>query len=248
MPEQPASPRTPKAGWPGRLARLFVRPTRGHILIGAILLLCALGVTVQLRTLSEQRDYSTLRRTELIALLDDLTAESRRLEGDVAQLERTQAELRTGVDRQQVAQAEVERRRSELGILTGTQPAVGEGIRVVISDPTGSVGESMVLDALEELRDAGAEVIEVNDTVRVVASTWVSESGGELTMDGVRLSRPVTLDAIGDPHALTEALSFRGGLVSEISDAGGRVTITPQDEVEVASVRAAPTLKFARPA
>jgi uncharacterized protein YlxW (UPF0749 family) len=230
------------------VAAMLLRPTRGHLLVAAILLLCAFAVTIQLRARAEQQDYSTLRRTELIALLDDLTAESRRLEAEVIQLERTEAELRTGVDRQQLAQAEVDRRRTELGILAGTLPAVGDGVRVVISDPSGVVGESILLDALEELRDAGAEVIEVNDQVRVVASTWVSDANGQLTIDGTRLSRPITLDVIGDPHALTEALSFRGGLVSEITDVGGSVTITGEDEISVTAVRATTEPRFARPA
>ena len=247
MPEPVDSEETPRARF-GRLGRALVRPTRVHLLVGAILLVCALAVTVQLRTKAEQQDYSTLRRTELIALLDDLTAESRRLDAEAADLQRTQAELRTGVDRQKVAQAEVERRRDELGILAGTRPAVGEGVRVMISDPKGSVGESILLDALEELRDAGAEVIEVNDEVRVVASTWVSSDGGSVVMDGKALTRPLTLEAIGDPHALTEALSFRGGLVSEISDAGGHVTIMAEDEVRITTTRTVEPPRFAKPA
>ncbi len=247
MPDAPDDAETPR-GRLTRLGRALVRPTRVHLLVGAILLVCALAVTVQLRTKAEQQDYSTLRRTELIALLDDLTAESRRLEAEAADLQRTQAELRTGVDRQKVAQAEIERRRDELGILAGTEPAVGEGIRVVISDPKGSVGESILLDALEELRDAGAEVIEVNDQVRVVASTWVSSDGGDVVMDGITLTRPLILEAIGDPHALTEALSFRGGLVSEISDAGGDVTITAEEEVRITTTRVVEQPRFAKPA
>lgn len=245
MPDQADLPKPEQRGL-RQLARRFIRPTGGQLLVAGILLLCGLAVTLQIRTLGQQQDYSSLRRTELISILDDLTAESRRLEAQVAELERTQSELRTGVDRQRVARDEVERRSSELAILAGTVPARGEGIRVVISGPAEAVRDSTLLDALEELRDAGAEVIEVNDQVRVVASSWVTSAGG-ITLDGVRLQRPIVLDAIGDPHALSEALNFRGGLVSQVGDAGGSVDITQSEAVEITAVHTPATPRYAVP-
>lgn len=213
-------------------------------------MLCGLAVTLQVRTLATEQDFSTLRRSELIAMLDDLNTESRRLETEIATLDATRQQLQTGADRQQVALAEAEKRRSELAILAGTAPAVGQGIRVVIDDPQSKVGESLLLAALGELRDAGAEVIEINDSVRVVASTWVSSDSSTLMVDGITLARPITLEAIGDPHALSEALRFRGGLVSEISDerVGGQVSIVTESAVTINSVRQVAEPRFARPA
>ena len=233
-----------------RLVASFFRPSRGHLVASVILMLCGLAVTLQVRTLSTEQDFSTLRRSELIAMLDDLNARSRRLETEIASLEGTRQQLQTGADRQQVAQAEADKRRSELAILAGTAPATGPGIRVVIDDPQATVGESLMLGALGELRDAGAEVIEINDSVRVVASTWVGSEGTTLVIDGVRLTRPITLEAIGDPHALSEALRFRGGLVSEISDerVGGQVSIVTESEITIGSVRPVVEPRFARPA
>ena len=241
----------PEAGrGAGELARLLLRPSRSHLLVGVILLVFGLIITMQLRSRSDDLDYSSLRRTELIAILDDLTAESRRLEAEIAQLRQTQQQLQSGADRQRVALEEAGRRRDALSILSGTAPAAGEGIRVAISDPARAVGDSMVLNALEELRDAGAEVIEINDSIRVVASTWVSGRGEDLIVDGVVVQRPIIIEAIGDPHALTEALRFRGGLVSEIQDPriGGQVAIASQERIVVESVRPPVTPRFARPA
>ena len=246
MPDQ-----APAGGGPREFARTLLRPSRTHLLVAVILLLCGLVITLQVRSNSAEQDYSGLRRYELVAILDDLTAESRRLEAEIAELRSTQQQLRSGADRQRVAVAEAERRRSVLAILSGTAPASGEGIRVVITDPNELVGESVLLNAIGELRDAGAEVIEVNDDVRVVASTWVhSEPDGDLVVDGTTIARPVQLEAIGDPHALTEALRFRGGLVSEIQDPriGGTVSIVSDPEITVDSVRQALSPRFARPA
>jgi uncharacterized protein YlxW (UPF0749 family) len=230
--------------------RALLRPSRTHLVVAVILMLAGLGITLQVRTLATQQDYSTLRRSELIGILDDLTAESRRLEAQIADLEQTRDELRSGVDSRQVAREEAARRQEELEILAGTIPARGTGVRVVIDDPQARVGAAILLNALSELRDAGAEVIELNDQVRVVAGTWVAGDGKELTVDGVALTRPLSIDAIGDPHSLSEALSFRGGLVSEISDerVGGTVTISSDAEVTIGSTRQVTEPRFARPA
>ena len=41
-------------------------------------------------------------------------------------------------------------------------PATGPGIEFTISDPDGEVGPTVLLDALQELRDAGAEAVEIS--------------------------------------------------------------------------------------
>ncbi len=82
---------------------------------------------------------------------------------------------------------------------------------------------------MEELRDAGAEVIELNDTVRLVMRSWFStDPSGRVTADGVALEEPYVIEAIGDPATLEAGARFRGGLVSEIEGerVGGRVQIT----------------------
>lgn len=241
MPE-PETTRQRRAAW--------WHPSRGHLVVAVLLLVFGVVATMQVRSRAGQEDYSGLRRTELVAILDDLTAESRRLEAEIAELKVTQQQLLSGADRQRVAQEEADRRRKELSILSGAAPAVGEGIRVVISDPKQAVGETLLLNALEELRDAGAEVMEVNDTVRVVAGSWIGSDGTDLVMDGVALRRPFVIDAIGDPHALTEALRYRGGLVSEIQDekVGGTVSIESSDRIEITATREPTTPKFAKPA
>ncbi len=230
--------------------RDFARPSRTQLVVGVILMLCGLAVTLQIRTSAEGQDYSTLRRSELIGILDDLTTETRRLEAEISSLEATKLQLQSGVDRQQVAREEAQKRFDVLSVLGGTVAAEGPGVRITIHDPRGLVTPEIVLNAIEELRDAGAEVIEVNDSIRLVASSWVGTSDKGLVIDGVPVERPITIEVIGDAHALTEAARFRGGLVSEVSDEriGGEVTIVSQAKVTVSALHPGGVLQFARPA
>jgi uncharacterized protein YlxW (UPF0749 family) len=149
-----------------------------------------------------------------------------------------------------VAREEAEKRVQVLSILAGTMPAEGPGIRMRIADPDSKVDADVLLNAVEEMRDAGAEVMEVNDTIRVVASTWFSSDASGLVIDGRQVSTPITVEVIGEPHSLEEAARFRGGIVSEITgpQIGGSVEIERLDRVVVESLHPVRQNQYAQPA
>ncbi len=232
-----------------RVRRDLLRPTRAQLAVGAVLLVSGLGLSMQLSGAEEQR-YSTLRQDELVAMLDDVTAESRRLEADLATLEATRATLRSGADADAAAREAAHRRLDSLELLAGTAPAVGPGITVTIDDPGRRVTTEIMLNAIGELRDAGAEVIEVDGRVRLVAGSWVGNPGGVLTVDGVRLGTTFTLTALGDPQTLGEATRFRGGLVTTIEGerVGGTARVEQSASLRIDSVVKPAPLRYARPA
>lgn len=245
--EQGAAPA--RSGWLAAAGRAFLRPSRHQLVLGLVLGLVAMGMVVQLRSQSDDDTYATARRADLIQLLDGLSAESRRLEDELATLEQTRRELETGADSQRVAREQAGERLEELSILAGTTPAEGPGIRLRIVDPLGNVDAQVMLNAVEELRDAGAEVIEIDDSVRVGTSTWFGSGPDGLLVDGQPVASPILVEAIGDPHALEEAVRFRGGLVSEITgpQVEGTVDVVQMGLVEVDSVRAPTAFQHAEP-
>jgi uncharacterized protein YlxW (UPF0749 family) len=137
-----------------------------------------------------------------------------------------------------------------LSILAGTVPAEGPGIRMRIADPNNQVNADVLLNAIEEMRDAGAEVIEINNSVRVVASTWFGVDARGLVVDGRSVRAPLTVEVIGEPHALQEAAQFRGGIVSEITGPriGGQVQIEQLNRVVIESLHATKDNQYAQPA
>ncbi|WP_375424892.1 DUF881 domain-containing protein [uncultured Friedmanniella sp.] len=244
----PAEQTTPRTGW-RRVVGSVVRPGRGQVIAAVMLFVVGMGGVMQIRVNRADDTYTNARREDLIQLLDGLGSESRRLESEIADLERTRSELQSGADTQRVARQEAEQRATELGILAGTVPAEGPGIRMRIADPAAKVDPNVLLDAVEEMRDAGAEVIEVNDTVRVVGSTWFGGDAKNLLIDGLPVRRPITLEVIGDPHSLEEAARFRGGIVSEITGPtiGGQVQIDQESRVVVESLHVARDNQYAQP-
>jgi uncharacterized protein YlxW (UPF0749 family) len=233
-----------------RLRASLLHPGRGQILAAILLFLVGTAGAMQIRLNATDDTYASARREDLIQLLDGLSTESRRLETEITQLEQTRSNLRSGADTHRVAREEAEKHLSELSILAGTAPAEGPGIRMRIADPKTVVDAAVLLDAVEEMRDAGAEVIEVNNTIRVVASTWFGSDDHGLVIDGKPVSRPITFEAIGNPHSLEEAARFRGGIVSEITGPriGGQVQIEQESSVVIESLYAARENQYARAA
>ena len=247
--DSPNPPQAPPADRSLRdLGKALMRPSASQILLAAVLLVFGIGVGTQITTKAADDPYATARRADLIQLLDTANTETSRLESEIEQLKSTRDKLQSGVDSAKVAQQEAQNRLDNLAILNGTVGATGPGVRVVIYDPNQKVTASTLLDAIEEFRDAGAEVIEINDSIRVIATTWFSSAGGSLVADNVAISLPIVIDVIGDSHALEEAARFRGGLVSQVQQLGGSVTITQQTNVTITAVRQLPQNHYARPA
>ena len=221
----------------------------GVLLLALGAALVAFAVTVQLRTRGQDETYSTARRADLVQLLDGLNQDNRRLEGELGELDRTRRELQSGADSERVAREQAEQRNDELAVLAGTVRAEGPGIRITIRDPQHKVTADLLLNAVEELRDAGAEAMEIDDSVRIVGSSWFGTGSDGLTVDGQPVVMPMTIDVIGDPHALEEGARFRGGLVSEITGAKvqGQVDIERRDSVQIDAVHTPAERQYARP-
>lgn len=223
---------------------------RGQIIVAIVLMLTALTFVLMARSHSSQGVYDNMRREELIQLLDQASSETRRLETEVADLRAVQADLESGAAGVEAAEADARRRLEQLEILAGTVPAAGPGIRLTIHDDEGNVTPELLLNGVEELRDAGAEVLEFNDSIRVTVGSWLAmDEQGRTLLDGQVLDRPIVIEAIGDPATLEAGARFRGGLVSGIEgpQVGGRVEIVQLESLEIESVVEPRAQEYARP-
>ncbi|WOP18117.1 DUF881 domain-containing protein [Raineyella sp. LH-20] len=247
----PPASETPDEASPSPVRPTFrdwLRPERTQVVVAILLAVVAFAVVTQIRSRGQVDSYSSLRQSDLVGMLDGLNQESRRLQNELESLQAARDQLQSGQDNETLARAQAEDRLTALGILAGTIPAQGQGITITITDPQAKVKPAMILDALEEMRDAGGEVMQINGRIRVVASTWVGSGASGIVVDGQAVSTPITLEVIGDPHSLEEAARFRGGLVSQITDprVGGQVTITKSDNLTITSLHTARSPQFAR--
>jgi uncharacterized protein YlxW (UPF0749 family) len=247
MTEQPGTQRRPVDGR-DRLRDALRRPGRGQVVAAVLLAVLGFSAVVQVRATSEDDTYAGARDSELLALINQLSLASQRAENEIAQLEQTRNSLLNDTEARRTAVERARQQADQYGILAGTVPAVGQGVRVTVKDPTGNVGTGHLLNAIQELRDAGAEAIEINDTVRVVAQTAIRDQDtGGVEVDGQQLSAPYAIDAIGAPHTLASALNIFRGFIDDVETAGGSVVVRQADTVEIASVREPFVPEYAEP-
>ena len=79
----------------------------------------------------------------------------------------------------------------------------------------GSLDAIALNDLVNELRNAGAEAIAV-DEVRITASSVATEGPRSLEIEGVDIGKRFTLRAIGSPDGLVSAIERPGGIISQL--------------------------------
>lgn len=247
MADRDPAPDTAKA-W-ARVRHAFrARPSRGQWVVAALFLLLGFAAVTQVRSANDDQ-YTGMRRDELVTLLQTLDGADDRLTQQRSELAATQRSLQQDSERNQAAVEETRRAADALAILAGTVPVVGPGVVITVEDPDETVGASTLLNAIEELRDAGAESIQVNGVVRVVAQSYVTDSSnGVVRIDGREVKRPFVIEAIGDSHTLDQAVVFRGGLADQVEALGGEVNVEQTDALEVTALAEEREAEYARPA
>ena len=204
-------------------------------LTGLLTLLLGLGATVQIRETREPDALPGATQEDLLRIFDSQKTEAERLSQQVTEARARIDALsaRNGDSGQALANATA--RAQALALLTGSVPATGPGVRVTITDPKRRVTPDLLLDAVQELRGAGAEAIQVNG-VRVVTATAFTGRAGAVTVGGVDLTAPYRLLAIGPADDLRAALTGPGLPVSDVARDGGVADVVPADDVSVTAL------------
>ena len=172
---------------------------------------------------------------DLVRILDDLSAQRERLVAEETQLRATIAELETSADQAQVARDASRERVQSLRILAGVVPVTGPGVTLTIADPEGVLDAGDILDTVQELRDAGAEAISVDDE-RVIATTAIVDTPEGIAVGNTVLTSPIEVQAIGDSDTLAAGLSFPGGVIESVREAGAEGIVVEREVVEIGAV------------
>ena len=220
----------------GSKRSILMRGKRGQAVIAVLLAILGFAAVTQVRTNSDDTNYSAYREQDLVDLLSALSVTSEKVQGQIAQLEQTKLHLEQNTSDRRAALAQADKQIADLKILAGTVSAQGPGIVVTITDDANAVDASSVLDLIEELRSAGAEAMSVNDRVRIVAGSAIDRTSTGLTVDGVQLRAPYALTAIGDPTTLAGAVSFARGPQFELEAKGATVDVAQKPHVVVRPV------------
>ena len=252
-PDEPdrLGPTEPEAG-PSRSGRerLFdalLRPTRAQIIVAALLAVVGFAGVTQMQANDVDDTYAGYREQDLIDVLNGLAGTSQRAQAEITRLERARAELQSSTSAREAALEQARTRADTLDILAGTVPVTGPGIRITITEAEGDVDIDSLLDTIQELRGAGAEAMQFNGQVRVVAETSFEDGIGGIYVDGTLLEPPYVLDVIGNPTSLAGGLTFALGPIVQLQEDGAEVDVVELQSLDIESVRPAPRPAFAEP-
>ncbi|MDO5501977.1 MAG: DUF881 domain-containing protein [Actinomycetia bacterium] len=233
-----------RAAWRrlGRMGR--PRATRANFIVGLLAVALGFAIAAQVRQ-TDVAGLANLREDELVRILDNVTQENARLSNEIRELEATRLQLASGATTDEV-RAAVQARLDTIRVLSGSVSATGPGIVLTIDDPEHRVNAVLLLDALQELRDAGAEVVDING-VRVVASTYFTDLDGGVTVSGTSIEIPYVVSAIGDPPTMSAAMDIPGGVRDRVRGINGQATVEQRDSLDITSLHIPTAPEYAQP-
>ncbi|WEV71734.1 DUF881 domain-containing protein [Bifidobacterium sp. ESL0790] len=236
----PVVRRKPNLRANGKLTRLMT-----SILIVVLCALLGFGYAIQLNNKSST--YETMSEEELTRLISETSTQVQNLQQRKAELTGQLNSLKAAANKQQEAERIAKENEETSGILSGRLPATGKGVVITISEGSKDrIDASTMFQLLEELRNAGVEVMELND-VRIITSSYVFDTKTGLDCDGTKIHAPYTLKAIGDPQNLQNAVNIAGGVGSRLKvKFGAQVNVTPSDSVDISQTRDVGQYKYAK--
>ncbi len=214
------------------------------ITLGIMCFLLTIAICVQIRTtnLANSTVSQTLSDNEL---RDQVLKMKERYDNTYREIENAQKELEkirlTATQNDKTAEAK-EQELKENNMILGNTDVTGDGVEIVLEDAKAS-NTSLNLSAqlihysdiqlvVNELKNAGAEAIEVNGQ-RLVATSAITCEGNIIKINNERIGSPFTIRAIGSQELLYGGLSRIGSILDVIRDGGNTANITKVDDITI---------------
>jgi uncharacterized protein YlxW (UPF0749 family) len=217
-----------------------VRIRRNSLPVAAVALVLGLLVVLQIQSQNPGGGLETLSAPELTVLVANLNTRNDQLRTEIATLDQESRSLAASQTRGETSLGQLQLDLARVRAWAGLSGVMGQGIRISV---TGPIAGSAVEDLLNELRNAGAEALAVDD-VRLVAGDVVAGPPGELSVENTALDDPFEVAAIGNAETLVGTLTRSGGIIAQLAATypDAEVTVTP-----IANLRLPATVRSLAP-
>ena len=227
------------------------------IVLGIMCLALTLGICIQIRTVKQ---YSTKvgQNYDQNNLRAEVLKYKERYENQIKEIEKLDNELEAKIEEASTKNTNLEDAKNQIKAgnkIIGTSEVTGPGITISLTDS--KLDASSVLDAsslivhhldiyyiINELKNAGAEAISVNDQ-RVVPTTSIECGGNIITINGQKIGSPFTIKAIGLPENLAN-LSRAGGYLSYMKNASIGVDLKKSNNITIPKYSGIINYKYAK--
>ena len=180
--------------------------------MSGVALLIGLLLVGQLRSQARPTEISTLSAQDLSTLIETLSDRNRELRSGLSDVQEQLREYRLAETQGQSALDVSREDLRRIAAFSGQTAVIGQGLILRVN---GELDPIAVNDLLNELRNAGAEAIAV-DQIRITAGSVCVLGTGTLEIDGTQIDRSFSIRAVGDPDGLLTALQRPGGIITQL--------------------------------
>ncbi|MCD4549433.1 DUF881 domain-containing protein [Schaalia sp. lx-260] len=234
-----------KFSYAHRIKEAFLGVPRAmHLLLLLICLLLGFALVTQVR--AQQHDpLESLDQEDLVVLLSELDARERDLRQESYELQKQLDEIKSAESEHEAAQEAARQTKQLADIIAGLLPVHGEGVQMTVADPIGSLTPAQFVMLLGELRNAGAEAIDLNGIRLNVRSSFTSDESGIL-LDGKRISSPYQWKVVGPARTIATALEIQAGAAAQMRAKNASVDVITTTDIVIDSIAQVFTPQWAR--
>lgn len=197
------------------------------LILGIMCVILTMAICIQIKTVKS--NGTTLGRSEAETQLKDQVLKMKeKYDNAYENLTKVEEELEKVRENVASENKELEQLESEIkkaNTLLGYTDATGTGVTITVEDGISTpntlnpsdllVHDLDILSIVNELKNAGAEAIEVNGK-RIVSTTAIMCDGNVITINGEKVSSPFVINAIGLPEQMA-TLNRPGGYLEELN-------------------------------
>ena len=179
-------------------------------------MLLTIGITLQIKTINNIG--TTIGSSETINDLKSAVLKQKEkydnLLEKIENMEKQLEDAREGATKNNAELAELENTIKEANKAAGLSEVTGNGVKIILNDnqtisPNSWYGDPNwlivhdldIINVVNELKNAGAEAISINDQ-RIVSTTAITCSGNVIRVNGEKIGAPFTIKAIGFQEVL----------------------------------------------
>ena len=232
------------------------------ITLGIMCLMLTLAISVQYKTI---KNASTLvgisgknseLKSEVLIWKEKYDEEYKKLEVASKTLDKE----RENASKKNTNSSDSERNLKIANAIIGTTDVEGQGIILTVADNKNVTNETIsimdnisnylihdsdLLTLVNELKNAGAEAISINDE-RITNQTSITCDGNVILINGNKVGSPFTIKAIGSQEALLGAIKRPGGFLEELEEFGLVSSVKKQSKIKISKYNGVIDYKYIR--
>lgn len=220
--------------WDRARGTFFALPRGLHIVMLIVFMILGFALATQVRA-QRSDPLEGLSEQDLVTVLDELSTQEQNLRNRRTELSGELADLQSAASEAEAREQASAKAATQAQIGAGTIAVKGPGVTVSVVDPGNNLSPTQFVMTLGELRNAGAEAIDLNG-VRLTTRSAFTGQAGAIAVDGTPIASPYLWTVIGEPQTIATALDIQAGSASQMRAKGATVAITVTDLVTIDSL------------